>query len=336
MSKTEPDYLARKVGQERADEIRELGGNLVNWHGHLFLTGPGNTLFFHNEIAQRRNKNMSNIILISGSPGSGKTWTGLQLCETFDKNFDPDVGVAFSQEEVLNLLGSKSPIKRGGCILIDEAHFSAGARNWYEVVQKSIMNSVAAIRSRNFIIFIVALHRNMLDNIIRQYVLKYQIHLEGRGKSVVYELSTPRFETKSYRKRRGSMELPIPNIEKCSNPDCLECPYMHPENSSLECQVPRARYERRKQKFLDLMAAGAEMLASNEARKAMIPPEEQLMPLIYEKRAMLAFTNRGTLDSTSIQDIVYSLGYSIGHVKAGNLGKRVLRMYPDLRTPQPD
>jgi hypothetical protein len=313
---------------EKIEAFENSGIKCINWNGFKILSGGSYNMKFFNDLAVRKHKTQSIIILITGAPGEGKTYCGLRLGEIFDKDFEVNLQVAFSREQILYLFGAKSPLKRGQVILIDEAHFSAGARNWYEDLQKDLMNSMAAIRSKGFFIVIVALHKNMLDKIIRQYVLSYMVHIERRGHGIAYSLHTPRFEDQTRYNRIGPVELQIPGFEMCSNPNCLDCRYLYGDRP---CMVSRARYERIKNDFLNKVSATSEQKEIDKRMRGSLPPDKELLPMIYEKRYKLDYTGTGTLEWTSLQGILEELGHKVGRTQCLGLCTKLQRTYPDLK-----
>lgn len=260
---------------------------VMNWQGYNVQSGSYRTPFFFNEIEERRDKNKSNIIIITGSPGEGKTYSGIRLSEIFDKRFDPVTQIIFSRPQLLHVIGEKSPLKRGQVILIDEAHYGMGSRRWMENVQKDLMDALASVRSRGFIIIIVCLHIEMLDIIIRKYVLSFMIHMEDRGLSVVYRLYTPRFAKELYKERLGKMSLQLPNAELCDYPDCLECKHR------FICMTTRAIYERRKKAFVDEASKQAEARANERELKQRLPSDKEMDQTLLNKIAELEKKKRG-------------------------------------------
>jgi len=313
----------------KGDQISviEIDGKKVkvmNWHGYYVQVGSYRVPFFFNEIEKRRNKNKSNIIIITGSPGEGKTYTGIRLAEIFDKHFDPNIQIIFSRPQLLHVIGEKSPLKRGQVILIDEAHYGMGSRRWMESVQKDLMDALASVRSRGFIIIIVCLHIEMLDIIIRKYVLSFMIHMEDRGISVVYRLYTPRFAKELFKERLGKMHLQLPNAELCAYPDCLECNYKE------TCMTTRAIYERRKKAFVDEASKQAEVRARE--REQITISDKELEQILYKFKEEFVYTNRGNIEIANIQIIIErETERNIGRIKARNLGRRLQLKYKDLK-----
>ena len=129
--------------------IKDDEGNpirVMNWHGYYVRLGSNKSPFFYNEIENRRNKNKSNIIVITGSPGEGKTYCAIRLAEIFDSKFDPELQIIFTRPQLLHVIGEKSTLKRGQVIVIDEAHYGMGSRSLMETVKKDLMDALASER----------------------------------------------------------------------------------------------------------------------------------------------------------------------------------------------
>lgn len=303
----------------------------MNWHGYAVQVGSYKSPFFFNSVQSRRTQNKSNIIIITGPPGEGKTYTGIRLAEIFDHRFDPEKQIVFSRPHLLHVIGENTPLKRGQVILIDEAHYGMGSRRWMENVQKDLMDALASVRSKGFIIIIVSLHIELLDIIIRKYVLSFMIHMEDRGSSVVYRLYTPRFAKELFKERLGKMSLQLPNAELCDYPDCLEC--KHKE----VCMTTRAIYERRKKRFIDETSKQAESRALEREQRRRTVSDKDQVKILYEFRDELKWTRLGNIDYASTQIILErECKKTTGRIKAQTLGRRLILEHPDVRPPAPE
>lgn len=327
--------------EETIERMKAKNIHLQLWNGFRMIVGGeagSYNMDFFNEISRKINNQESIIALISGKPGSGKTYCGLRLGQMIDKKFDPKTQIAFTREHLMHLFGPLSPLKRAQVILIDEAHYLVGARDWYESVQKDLMNSLAAIRSKGFIILIVALHRDMLDKVIRKYVLSYHLHMESRGVSTIYRLTTPRFESEVYKKKLGELTMSLPDIEYCNHPTCLGCEYLDPEKrpsrknpDNHKCYTLRAVYERMKEDFLNTKSIEAQERQEDKNKQLGLPSMRKLIPMLYEKRDMLELNRLGNFSHISIMQAVDELGWLVKRQKAIDIGQLLMGKHPELR-----
>lgn len=236
--------------------------NIIDWHGTRVIQGPGYGPLFFDMINARTNAENGTIIGIGGAPGIGKTYFGIRLGEIINRvqprrRFNPYLQIPFTQEHMMWLLSKDSPLQLGDVIVLDEAHFAGGARNWFKEDQKEFVDMVASARNMGLIIILVVLHVSMLDKILRQFTMAFYLHLEKAGTATAYETFTPRFDEDMHRVTIGFVTLQLPGVAKCDHPRCLHC-------DELEyCGVIRAIYERRKRVFQNVKVE-----ASMERRKA--------------------------------------------------------------------
>lgn len=314
--------------QKQINELKRRGIRFINWQGTAMAVGPGMNVDFYNEIETNKKLRKSTIMAILGSPGKGKTWSGLRLCEIFDKKFDVNKQVVFDRGHLLKIISGEIKVNPGQCVLIDEAHMATGARHWFEEIQRELVDQVATVRSMGIILIFVVLHISMLDKIIRQYVLTYQLHMEKRGVAIEYKVTMPRFEKKVYHPRQGRIALSVPGIRECASPECLGCQHND------WCMNMRAIYERIKKEYL--AAKSEESTRRNEAKRQKENPltTEERLELIYENKDLLAYTQRKRIDPTSIQEIFEKESLNMGLTIARTLAKRAQRKYPDLQPPE--
>ncbi len=267
---------------------------IQNWRGFKVPEGGNFRPAFFEEVAARVRNNRSCIISIVGPAGEGKTYAGMRLGQIFDKKFSCQ-SIVLERDQFLFLIGADSPLKRGQVIIIDEAQYAAGSRRWYEQIQKDMMEAIESIRSQGYIIIIIALHLNLLDVIIRKYVLNFMIHIDERGSGTIYRLFTPKFTNKMYHPRVGGLRVMLPDFEKCAHPDCLRCKHRH------KCMTIRAIYERKKRKFLDSKYKRSRERIEDRRRKEKHMPDTTLVKTLHEKKSEIIRTTHGRLDLTAIQ-----------------------------------
>lgn len=294
---------------------------IMNWNGYEVAVSASLQPYFFNAIQNRRKQNRSAIIVITGPPGEGKSYLAIRLSQILDRKFkildidkmpapgkDPSQ-VPFERAHFLYLIGDNSPLEREQVILPDEAQYSMGSRRWYEDIQKDLMEQIESVRSQGFVIIIVALHLQLLDVIIRKFVLSYMIHVEERGKGVVYRLYTPRFEKDMRKKRLGIIRLNLPDYEKCKWPDCLRCQFSGvrkkewqqkdkwTETDFKKCMTIRAVYERRKKHFVGKRGDEAQKKAERKAQKEKLYSHSQLTDMlkniIDQYPAAVTYQDRG-------------------------------------------
>lgn len=244
---------------------KERGYKVLKYKHALYLVGPGLTTKIIDEILSKINDNKSVVICITGPPGQGKTYGGIRFAQTLDPDFnvndmpapppnEDDGQVTFSREQLAYLTGENSPLHRGQVILTDESHWGIGARSWQNRDQQEVVNYLAAIRSKGYILIIVVLHTRMIDALLRDFVLNYEFHVTKRGEAVVYRRWFPVHATEAYKKKLGRIKLQLPDESLCNYDSCLRgrkgCPYLYKPVGE-RCMTIRAIYERRKKQFLD-------------------------------------------------------------------------------------
>jgi len=235
-------------------------------YGHtLVLQGGGYTTRIFDEILKKKNNNESVVIAATGYPGKGKTYGVIRIAQKIDPKFHindipppdkyDDGQIAFSREHLEYLTGPRTPLKRGQVIIIDEAHYGVGSRRWGEKEQQEIVDHIAAIRSKGFLLFLVVLHTEMIDKILRKFVFNYEFYFPKRGQTICYRKHFPRFAKEPYVKRLGKMNLLLPDEQLCNWIDCFKCPEatldLKNKNPDTRCETIRAIYERRKEWFLN-------------------------------------------------------------------------------------
>ena len=228
--------------------------DIIDWHGTQVIQGIGYGPIFFDLIQARTNKENGTIIGMGGGPGEGKTWFGIRLGEILNRvpnrAFNPYIQMPFTQEHFLWLLSEDTPLTLGDVIILDEAHFAAGARNWFKEDQKELVDLIATARNMGFIIILIVLHIDMLDKILRQFTMAFYVHLEEPGHATAYKTFTPRFNNEMMKNTIGPVTLQVPGVGICEHPRCLHCSHLYPKSSKISlCIVNRAIYERRKRHF---------------------------------------------------------------------------------------
>jgi hypothetical protein len=305
-------------------EIEGTPYKLYNWNGYGIVVGPGRNTSILDDIQNRRKNVKQNMMIVVGSPGEGKSYFALRLAEIFDRKFVAEEQIVFERGHLLRLIGPNSPLRMGQVILIDEAQFIAGARRWYEDIQKDVMEHIEAIRSKGFIIIIVALHINLLDKIIRQYVLSHMVIMKKRGLGTFYKLWTPPFGDKLFRKRLNVVSLQIPDFERCEYPNCLICKYLE------RCMTHRAIYERTKRDFLNMMNAQSTKKAEQKERRKIDINYGDLIKQITEHSEELIYNKTGKLNPESVNLMLEKRGLQLTDIQIKKIIRRGQITNPEI------
>ena len=131
--------------------------------------------------------------------------------------------------------------------------------------QQEVTNYLASIRSKGLILIIVVLHTDMVDKLLRNFVINYEFSMVKRGKAMVYRRFYPPHSHKVWSNRLGPLELLLPDEGLCNWGSCLRCDYL-----KKGCKTIRAIYERRKEEFL---ASRSEEHAEEYQEKTKSAPE---------------------------------------------------------------
>jgi len=319
----------RAVTPDRFKERYEEIGATTRVYGHT-LWGRGGTLGTKiiDEILRMRRNNESVVIVVTGPPGKGKTYFCLRFAQKLDKLFHirdtpapppnkDDSQLAFGRDHLSHITGSNSPIKRDQVIGMDEAHFGIGARSWQNADQQELTNYIAAIRSKGYVLMIIALHTEMVDKIVRNFVLNYEFYVTKRGEGIIYRRFFPQHATKPYRKRLGKMRLMLPDEELCNYGSCLRCNWLN-QTPDLRCETIRAVYERRKEEFLSKQAEKKE---EEKTKKGVLLPQVviELEPLASDLPTRGKGKNTHVNQSRLKDFILETLGHDIPERRMSSL-----------------
>jgi hypothetical protein len=286
-----------------------------NWHNFKYEKGGNFDANVLNFIQKKRISLEALIIACTGAAGSGKSFWVLRLAEILDPKFTVDQ-VAFGSEEFMALIGPNSPLGLGRVIILDESQFGMSSRDFYTNIQKDLMKQLEAIRSKGFIIFIVALSEAVLDVIARNYVLSAKAHMLKRGSARFYSYQMGPFSVKPYpRTVSKDCEMEMPGVESCGAPSCLKCPYSGlgrtlwkrrsrwKENGDIICENLRSQYERKKKEFVESMA--------NESNEGRIAKKEIVMSkkitvddavaILRDNSTELSLSNQGNISRPSAE-----------------------------------
>jgi predicted Zn-ribbon and HTH transcriptional regulator len=108
------------------------------------------------------NQNRNYMGLVLGPTGAGKSYSSMRFAELIDKDFTID-NICFTPREFLSRLQDPA-IKRGSCMILDEAGVSLGARDWYVNINKKICHVLQSFRYRNTATFFTVPNLRFIDS----------------------------------------------------------------------------------------------------------------------------------------------------------------------------
>lgn len=126
------------------------------------LIGKPKQKYWVSYILQRIKKNKNFLGFISGQTGSGKSWSSLSIAASLDPEFNID-RVVFSGLELMQLVNSGT-LKRGSCIVFEEAGVELNNRQWQSTTNKMINYLTQTFRHRGFILILNSPYMDFVDS----------------------------------------------------------------------------------------------------------------------------------------------------------------------------
>ena len=124
--------------------------------------------YFNSYILRRIEQNKNFVAVITGSTGSGKSYSALKFGEALDPEFDVR-NICFTSKEFMDLINGKTKqLKKGSFILYDEIQVSMSHLE-YQSLQARILNyTFQTFRHRNFILFMTSPHFSFINASLRK------------------------------------------------------------------------------------------------------------------------------------------------------------------------
>jgi len=131
---------------------------------------------FREYVHQRIKKNKNFMVCITGSTGSGKTYSALRFGELWDKNFNSD-NIVFTPKQFIDLINGGT-LKEGSVIVADEFGVSMNSRNWQSVSNQMINYVLQTFRSKNYIVIFTSPDFAFIDVSARKL---FHCHMMTKG-----------------------------------------------------------------------------------------------------------------------------------------------------------
>lgn len=282
---------------------------------------------FSLELKRRvKNKEATNIAVV-GEAGSGKSYMGMQIALTLDKNFckknrnpdDPDDQadqIVFTYKTYIEEIQNG---KMGTPIEFDEPSYAMGKREWYKQLNQALVKTLESQRFLVRPLIIPIININLLDKTVRNYLIQFQVHVLGRGKARVYRMRPSQATDKVYRYLFCTLEYPIINPE-CPKDTCLGC------RDRPTCNKLRARYERKKAATqLGRYDEGLELANRLETRQTSL---DEIAKRILGFKDRFYIDNR--IDNTRLKvSIQRDLGMKLSLGKVREVKVFLMTLFPD-------
>ena len=117
-------------------------------------------------LQERIGKNRNMTIMVSGKPGTGKSYACIKLGETLDPSFCIE-RVVFSGGELMYLVNS-GKLKKGNVVVFEEIGVNLSNRNWQSLTNKMLNYWMQTCRHRNFIVLFNAPYMDFADSQTRR------------------------------------------------------------------------------------------------------------------------------------------------------------------------
>lgn len=108
----------------------------------------------------KKDKNFQGIFC--GDTGSGKSLSAISFAEKLDPNFNAD-NIVFSASEFMEVINS-GKLKKGACIVFDEAGVGIPAREWYNISNKLLNYVMQTYRHQNWIVLFTVPDFSFIDS----------------------------------------------------------------------------------------------------------------------------------------------------------------------------
>jgi len=167
---------------------------------------PRNFLTMH--IKKRlQNLNRNWLAVIVGETGSGKSFLALKLGQLIDPEFNI-TKVVFSPSEFMELITSGT-LRKGDCIVWDEAGVSVPAREWYSISNKSINYIAQTFRHDNLAVIFTVPNFDYIDSQLRKL---FHTYIETQHINRIKKLCRVKWLNISYDGRMKKLYMKYPRV----------------------------------------------------------------------------------------------------------------------------
>jgi ABC-type dipeptide/oligopeptide/nickel transport system ATPase component len=236
---------------------------------------------------KNRIKNKKNFLgFISGATGSGKSWTGLSICNMLDPSFTPE-RIITNMKQLMKLVNSDK-LNYGNAILWDEAGIDISSKSWQSLTNKLVNFLMQTFRHKRFILIFTSPYMDFVDASTRKlFHAEFQMERINQEECVAkvkpfiiqYNGRTRKFYYKYLRartKQRGIVPIKMWTIPKPPNwlieeYEQIKTSFTSKLNQDIEKQLEELETKGKKdvkRKLTDLQKQVLELMAKfNDTKK---------------------------------------------------------------------
>lgn len=196
----------------------------IKFHGHIvpFNSALGITLKWFNHIQGRITKKLSTKIIVVGEAGISKTYTAVSIAQFFDARFKVNQ-VIFGHRDYMELT---LKLRAGRWIVLDEPSYVLGKREWYNELNKILVQTIESDRYRVHPLLIPIISKDLLDKTLREHLIQFMIIMTDLGNGDIYRLTRDHFNDKVIYHHVCGLKVVTPKrnlTTQCNRTTCLEC-----------------------------------------------------------------------------------------------------------------
>lgn len=115
--------------------------------------------YIKDKVSGKIKRNM--VILLIGKPGSGKSYSGLEICKIIDPSFTVEDRVIFKARELLELIRYGN-LKPGSAILFEEVGIDMDSHKWQSIQNKIMKYLLETFRHRRLVLVMTTPYRSYI------------------------------------------------------------------------------------------------------------------------------------------------------------------------------